>query len=168
MEGDLPEGEPRRAEHVFRRSGTGGRRSWGPAWTSRPWRPWAAVAAICAVLAIATGRPGWTLLAALSCLAGLTLLAASTGFRVPLLPLRSWWARWSWRARLAIETRFAPNARWAVSPWRARLGGGVGTRRPRRARRTLWPHEGLTPPRRARLEVDRHDEAEGQQDQQHG
>jgi hypothetical protein len=165
---DLGEGEPRRAEHVFRRSGTGGRRTWSAArpwwsrWAARPWRPIGAVAAVAAVLAIVTGSPGWTLYAALTCFTGIALLALDTRRsgrvqpRLSLLTLRSWWARWSWRAILAVESRL-PNpvyARRARRPW--------WSRDPRQPARTRWSRGPDAAPRRARGTDDAVDDRPGE------
>ncbi|HEY5783616.1 MAG TPA: hypothetical protein VIT65_02460 [Microlunatus sp.] len=79
-------------------------------------------------MAIVTGSPGWTLYAALTCFTGIALLALDTRRsgrvqpRLSLLTLGSWWARWSWRAILAVESRL-PNPVYARRALRSRRTG---------------------------------------------
>jgi hypothetical protein len=87
MDLDLPEGEPRRAEDLTGRGGTGRWEAGGSGWTTRPWRPWGAVAAVAAILAIVTRSPWWTLLAVFACLAGIAILAWRSGDSRPREPL---------------------------------------------------------------------------------
>lgn len=148
---DLGEGEPRGAEHIFRRSGTGGRRSWSAGRTARPWRAWGAVAAICAVGAIATGYPALTLAAVFSCLAGITLLTRDTR---GVLPRRTGGTRAS---GLTLRARRADVALLAV---RSRLARPIHTRgtwgsgRPRRSSGTWSANDTSTAARRRARRAD--------------
>lgn len=121
MDADLTEGEPGRAERLrrarLRARGDGDRRAGWPWRSDSAARTLFAVGAVCAVLAVVTGRAWWTVCAVLAVLAGCALWAWETGFTADTvragrtgrprralrpvyswLTLRSWFARWSWRA----------------------------------------------------------------------
>ena len=162
MDLDLGEGEPDRAEHIGRRRWHRGGGTLWTHWTDWPLRAARATGAIGAVLAILALLTGWTwltLLAVGSLLTGVAILAIDT--REPR-PRRTSGTRTSGLTLRARRSDLPGLALWTLLPWRARLGGGVGTRRPRRALRTLWPHEHSRSPRRARGADDAVDDRPGE------
>ncbi|HEY5728373.1 MAG TPA: hypothetical protein VIV08_07130 [Acidimicrobiia bacterium] len=156
MDLDPTEGEPRRTENVRSGGGSGGRSPSGPDW---PRWPLFAVSTVFAGLALWTGWAWLTFFSAGALLAGLTVNAWGTSGvrpRLSLLTLRSWWARWSWRAILAVESRL-PNpvyARRARRPW--------WSRDPRQPARTRWSRGPDAAPRRARGTDDAVDDRPGE------